>query len=181
MGLPPERVFSHLYTYYIICNIHHQYKTWTVVGRPYLVCSPCFILSMYLVYILYLSLYFTLSRLFAFDAQTRIIDLFTNKIWITLALGNSYWAFSLPKQWNGRHVGVSKQSSASFNSFPMLTLSLGWCHKFWAQKSKPAKWKVHTSKAVLVLVKGNRVYNMQPNYSFTFVWKVRHISWTHFH
>ena len=46
---------------------------------------------------------------------------------------------------------------------------LRWvCYIFCAQKSRPAKGKVHISKAALVLVQREGVRNMQPNYSFLF-------------
>ena len=39
------------------------------------------------------------------------------QVWISLALGNSYRAFSLPKQWNRGHVCVPKQSCGSWTLF----------------------------------------------------------------
>ena len=65
------------------------------------------------------------------------------------------------------------------NSFLMSTLPLGLCYIFCVQKCFPAKWKVHISKAALVLVEENRVHNTQSNYSFLFLRNVTHISLRH--
>ena len=63
--------------------------------------------------------------------------------------GNSYWAFTLPKQ-------RTKVILWELNPFPMTTLWLGSRYLFCAQKSRPAKWKLHISKAlVLVALKGH--------------------------
>jgi len=53
--------------------------------------------------------------------------------------GNSYRVFSLPKQWNGGHVGVPKQFFGSW-TLPMQTLSLGLCYIICVHQCRSAKW-----------------------------------------
>ena len=71
---------------------------------------------------------------------------------------------------------VYQSNPVGVEIFSHKNTSLGKCYIFCAQKSRPAKRKVHISKAALVLIEEKRVHNTQRSYSFRFVRKVAHIS-----
>ena len=99
--------------------------------------------------------------------------------------GNSYRAFSLPKQWDGEHVGAPKQSCGRWTL--VLWRHFCWVYITYFAHRNIGQWSGTThfllwfiqQKAVLVLVEERRVHNTQPNYSFLFVRKVVHILWRH--
>ena len=95
----------------------------------------------------------------AFITKTKTIILFTNTAWIVLALGKLLLSIFTSETMKRKTCRCIKVIPCELNSFPViLTISLGLCYIFCAQKSRPAKKRVH---------------NMQPNYSFLFVRKVR--------
>ena len=58
--------------------------------------------------------------------------------------GNSYWAFSLPKQWNGGHVGVPKQPWGSWTLF--LGRYFRWVHAtYFTHRNQGQQVKLHKS------------------------------------
>ena len=95
----------------------------------------------------------------AFITKSRTLMLFTNT---TLNLwGNSYRAYSFPKQWNGGHV-VPKQSCASWTLF--LCTNFRWFvtyseNRNLGQRSEATHfllWFIQ-QKTALVLVEENRI------------------------